>query len=316
VLRRQQPDGKVYYLLHIKPSKYERARVIPIGDGLGRVIAEIIRHVKRFYRTDHVPSCDHWDEAEKRARPRAPYLLQGAGHPSALAVQGIRSRLARLSRLAETKRADGQPLILRPHDCRRLFASELLNNSVAPHVIQALLGHAHIDTMMIYAKLYPSTLVEDYRKAVRSSYFHGPDSLRAPTHAEWEEFSRSCNLRDMGTHLCALPTGEHCSRGLCASAAATPSPRRPPRQCSAGCSPATSVPSIALATVGSRRGSSRPASSRFTASRARCEEPTSSPPTSRPRSKLPPDQASEPHRSHRKDLHGVLALGRVRRLGL
>jgi integrase len=198
VLRRQQPDGKVYYLLHVKPSKYERARVIPIGDGLGRVIAEIIRHVKRFYGTDHVPSCDHWDHAEKRARPRAPYLLQGAGHPSALAMEGIRNRLARLSRLAETRRADGQPLILRPHDCRRLFASELLNNSVAPHVIQALLGHAHIDTVMIYAKLYPSTLVEDYRKAVRSSYtdFHGPDSLRAPTPAEWEEFSRSCNLRE------------------------------------------------------------------------------------------------------------------------
>jgi integrase len=216
VLRRQQPDGKVYYLLHVKPSKYDRARVVPIGDGLGRVIAEIIRHVRRFYRTDHVPACDHWDQAEKRARPRAPYLLQGAGHPSPLAMEGIRNRLARLSRLAETRRADGQPLILRPHDCRRLFASELLNNSVPPHVIQALLGHAHIDTVMIYAKLYPTTLVEDYRKAVRTTYtdFHGPDSLRAPTRSEWEEFSRSCNLRDMGTYLCALPTGEHCARGL------------------------------------------------------------------------------------------------------
>jgi hypothetical protein len=28
------------------------------------------------------------------------------------------------------------------------------------------------------------------------------------------EFSRYCNLRDMDTHLCALPTGDHCSRGL------------------------------------------------------------------------------------------------------
>jgi hypothetical protein len=27
-------------------------------------------------------------------------------------------------------------------------------------------------------------------------------------------FARSCELRDMGTHLCALPAGEHCSRGL------------------------------------------------------------------------------------------------------
>jgi hypothetical protein len=27
-------------------------------------------------------------------------------------------------------------------------------------------------------------------------------------------FSASCSLRDMGTHVCALPTGEHCPRGL------------------------------------------------------------------------------------------------------
>jgi len=32
VLRRTQPDGRVYYLLHVKPSKFDRARVIPIGD--------------------------------------------------------------------------------------------------------------------------------------------------------------------------------------------------------------------------------------------------------------------------------------------
>ena len=76
ILKRQLPDGRVYYLLHIKPSKFDRARVIPIGDGLGRVIAEIIRHVKRFYGTEAVPSCDHWDHHERQPRPRAPYLLQ------------------------------------------------------------------------------------------------------------------------------------------------------------------------------------------------------------------------------------------------
>ena len=27
-------------------------------------------------------------------------------------------------------------------------------------------------------------------------------------------FAASCNLRDMGTYLCALPTGEHCPKGL------------------------------------------------------------------------------------------------------
>ncbi len=31
-----------------------------------------------------------------------------------------------------------------------------------------LLGHASPDTVMIYAKLYPNQLIEEYRKAVRS----------------------------------------------------------------------------------------------------------------------------------------------------
>ena len=129
VLRRRHPDGRTYYMLHVKPSKFDRARVVPIGDGLGRVIAEIIRHVKAFYGTDRVPDCDHYDAGEKRALPRAPYLLQGCRHPSPLAFAAIRTRLARLSRLAEARRADGSSLVVRPHDCRRAFASEHLNNN-------------------------------------------------------------------------------------------------------------------------------------------------------------------------------------------
>jgi hypothetical protein len=202
--------------------------VIPIGDGLGRVLAQIIAHVKRFYRADHVPACDHWDSHEKRPRPTAPYLLQGVGHPSPIAYSAVRLRLARVSRLAGARRADGSPLLPRPHDCRGLFASELLNNNVPVHVIGALLGHASVDTVMVYAKLYPATMVEEYRKAVRSTYsdFHGPDSLRAPSMQEWSEFSAACNLRDMGTHLCALPAGDHCSRGLVCLGCSHAQPKR------------------------------------------------------------------------------------------
>jgi len=216
ILKRQLPDGRVYYLLHIKPSKFDRARVIPIGDGLGRVIAEIIRHVKCFYGTEAVPPCDHWDHHERQPRPRAPYLLQGAKHPSPLGIQTIRGRLRAVSVAAGARRANGRPLVLLPHDCRRVFASEHLNNNVPVHVIQALLGHATLDTVMVYAKLYPTTLIEEYRKAVRGLYnaFHGDDSLRNPTADEWAAFTMSCSLRDMGTHLCALPTGEYCPKGL------------------------------------------------------------------------------------------------------
>ncbi len=216
ILRRSLADGRIYYLLHIKPSKFDRARVIPIGDSLGRVLAEIIRHVKRFYNSAFVPVCDHWDLQEKRPRPSAPYLLQGIRHPSTAGIETIRSRIRSLSIEAEARRSDGSPLVLLPHDCRRVFASEHLNNNVPVHVIQALLGHASPETVMIYAKLYPSKLIEEYRKTVRGLYnaHYGEEGLKNPTKNEWAAFAASCNLRDMGTHLCALPTGEHCPRGL------------------------------------------------------------------------------------------------------
>ncbi|PZR77651.1 MAG: hypothetical protein DLM65_15220 [Candidatus Aeolococcus gillhamiae] len=217
VLRRQLSDGRRYYLLHVKPSKYDRARVIPIGDGLGRVIAEIVRHVRAFYGAAIVPPVRAWDSHEKRWRPSAPYLLQtAAGHPSVIDEGTIRARLARLSRAAEACRANGQPLVLRPHDCRRMFASEHLNNSTPPHVIQALLGHATIDTVLIYAKLYPTTLVEEYRKTLHGIYhrFGGTDAFKNPTCEEWRALDQACSMRDMGTHMCALPTGQHCPKGL------------------------------------------------------------------------------------------------------
>ena len=216
VLKRRLPDGRLYYLLHVKPSKFGRARVVPVGDQLGRVIAEIIRHTRGFYRSAEVPPCDRRDEHEKRPLPRAPYLLQAIRHPSTVNTNTIRGRLRWLSGQAGARHADGSPLVLTPHDCRRVFASEHLNAHTPVHVIQALLGHATIDTVMIYAKLYPTELVEEYRKVMRGLYgdVYGPDATETPTAEEWAAFTASCSLRDMGTHICALPTGEHCPRGL------------------------------------------------------------------------------------------------------
>lgn len=199
-----------------------------LGDGLGRVLAEIIRYVKRFYNSEAVPVCDHWDLLEKRPRPPAPYLIQGIRHPSTAGIQTIRSRIREISITAEARRSDGSPLVLLPHDCRRVFASEHLNNNTPVHIIQALLGHASPDTVMIYAKLYPSQLIEEYRKTVRSLYnaYYGEEGLKNPTAEEWAAFAASCNLRDMGTHLCALPTGEHCPKGLICLGCAHAQPKK------------------------------------------------------------------------------------------
>jgi hypothetical protein len=70
---------------------------------------------------------------------------------------------------------------------------------------QALLGHASPDTVMIYAKLYPSQLIEEYRKTVRSLYnaYYSEDGLKNPTTEEWAAFTASCNLRNSTSQLCA-----------------------------------------------------------------------------------------------------------------
>jgi hypothetical protein len=96
------------------------------------------------------------------------------------------------------------------------------------HIIQALLGHESADTTMIYVKLYPHTLIAEYRGALRGRYqdISGKDAFHSPTLAEWETFSRSCNLRDMGTHLCALPAGAHCARGLVCLGCSHAQPKR------------------------------------------------------------------------------------------
>lgn len=232
VLRRETPNGARYYLLHVKPSKYDRARVVPIGDGLGRVIAEIVRHVRAFYNGDTIPAQRTWCSYEKKWRPAAPYLFQGVtGHPSVVDHNTVRGRLARLAEGAQIARADGTRLTLRPHDCRRMFASEHLNNSTPVHVIQALLGHASIETVMIYAKLYPTTLVEEYRKTVYSLYqaHVGEDAFRPPTIEEWRALDESCVMRDMGTHLCALPLGQHCPKGLVCLGCGHAQPKRSAR---------------------------------------------------------------------------------------
>lgn len=58
-----------------------------------------------------------------------PSPAAGAGHPSQIAYGKILSRFKRLSRTAGARRSDGTELVLRPHDCRRVFASAHLNNA-------------------------------------------------------------------------------------------------------------------------------------------------------------------------------------------
>jgi hypothetical protein len=56
-------------------------------------------------------------------------LIPGIRHPSTAGIETIRSRIRGISIDAGSCRSDDSPLVLLPHDCWRVFASEHLNNN-------------------------------------------------------------------------------------------------------------------------------------------------------------------------------------------
>jgi integrase len=46
--------------------------------------------------------------------------------------------------------ASGQPLIIRPHDLRRLFITDAVMNGIPPHITQLVVGHKDINSTMHY----------------------------------------------------------------------------------------------------------------------------------------------------------------------
>jgi hypothetical protein len=48
---------------------------------------------------------------------------------------------------------------------------------------------------MVYAKVYPATLIEEYRKTIRATYrdFHGPGGNRVPTPPNGRRSARACS---------------------------------------------------------------------------------------------------------------------------
>jgi integrase len=75
-----------------------------------------------------------------------------------------RHRALKASYCARRLRTYGERCGVRitPHQLRHTCATLLLNAGAPPAIVQAILGHRHIDTTMRYARLYDSTVATDY----------------------------------------------------------------------------------------------------------------------------------------------------------
>jgi hypothetical protein len=98
-----------------------------------------------------------------------------------------------------------------PHDFRRIFATDLVNNGLPIHVGAALLGHLNLETTRGYVAVFEEDLVRHYqafldrRRSLRSS-----EEYRPATDAEWREFQRHFDKRKVELGSCGRPYGTPC----------------------------------------------------------------------------------------------------------
>jgi site-specific recombinase XerD len=90
--------------------------------------------------------------------PASPFWLSPAGRP--LTYPWLYQHLAAFAQAA------GVPAVT-PHRLRHTFATRLLNAGLEITRIQKLLGHQHLTTTMIYARVLDPTLEADYRLAMQ-----------------------------------------------------------------------------------------------------------------------------------------------------
>ncbi|MFE2746206.1 tyrosine-type recombinase/integrase [Streptomyces scopuliridis] len=99
-----------------------------------------------------------------------------------------------------------------PHDFRRLFATELVNNGLPIHIGAALLGHLDIRTTRGYVAVFDEDVISHYQQFLARRRTERPTTeYREPTRAEWTDFQDHFDKRRVELGSCGRPYGTPCA---------------------------------------------------------------------------------------------------------
>ena len=136
--------------------------------------------------------------------PTRPHLTQP---PKCLAGGCLRAR----SRDLRGQRRDLLPPALRPHDFRRIFATEAVSGGLPVHIVARLLGHTNINTTQAYIAVFDEELVRSYRAFLDKRRSLRPEAeYRQPTDQEWGDFQQHFQVRKLELGECGRPYGSPC----------------------------------------------------------------------------------------------------------
>lgn len=200
----RKPDGAIVPLLQVAPSKTDAERVIPANPELTSALAQII---SRITTANTIKLVSRRDEHERSWSEPMPFLFQYrlAGRPRTFNSGTLREYLDR----AVERSGIGNKLA--PHDFRRLFSTDAVNNGLPVHIAAQLLGHKNLDTTMAYTAIYPQDVIDRYQQFIeRRRTLRPTEEYRSPTAAELTEFAAHFGLRRIEMGTCARPYGTPC----------------------------------------------------------------------------------------------------------
>lgn len=224
----QRPNGEVVPLLVIAPSKTDRERVIPMSADLFHVIAQIIRHHTRDRTPGQrslpqpgpapgprsLPLIRRWDPHERVHSPPLPFLFQHQVGTlrSVFSTTWVLKSLRRSCAGVAEQHPQFTGLRFTPHDFRRIFATELVNNGLPIHIGAALLGHTNLQTTSGYVAVFDDDVVRHYQQFLAHRRQMRPaEEYHAVGAGEWAEFEEHFDKRKVELGACGRPYGTPCA---------------------------------------------------------------------------------------------------------
>lgn len=208
----QRPNGEVIALLVVAPSKSDRERVIPMSAELFHVIACVIRRITTGHTS--VPLATRYDDYDRTTSEPQPFLFQRriGQRREVMTTGAIGTRIRTVCKdLAEIDpRFAG--IHFRPHDFRRLFATDLVNNGLPIHIGAALLGHLDLDTTRGYVAVFEEDTTRHYQAHLqRRRALRPAEEYRPVSDQEWAEFEEHFDKRKVELGSCGRPYATPCS---------------------------------------------------------------------------------------------------------
>ncbi|WP_329474943.1 site-specific integrase [Kribbella sp. NBC_01484] len=206
----ERPGGELIGLLVIAPSKTDRERVVPMSAELLHVLAAVILRLTAGGRP--IRLVRRYDPYERVWSPPMPFLFQrsisGDGVMGAATVREMLQRAC--ADLAATHRAF-VGVTFTPHNFRRLFATELVNNGLPIHIGAKLLGHLDLQTTQGYVAVFEEDMVQHYQDFLaRRRELRPADEYIYVTPREWTDFEEHFDKRKVELGSCARPYGTPC----------------------------------------------------------------------------------------------------------